>query len=257
MQSDEFSGLNALVTGGASGLGLAISRRLRSGGAKVAVLDINRPSDTEDLFFVSANIGDTDGVNDAVRDVALALGGIDIVVNNAAIGAQGTVEDNSDDEWHEVFNVNVLGAVRVTRAALPMLRQSARPAVVNMCSVAAHIGLSKRALYGAVKGGLSSLTLQMAADHLHEGIRFNSVDPGTADTPWVQRLLSAAEDPVLERKILESRQPHGRLVSPEEVAEAVAYLASPRALSTTGTSLTVDGGLTSLRLPATQQQARA
>ncbi|TFD46908.1 SDR family oxidoreductase [Cryobacterium frigoriphilum] len=257
MQSEEFTGLNALVTGGASGLGLAISRRLRSGGAKVAVLDINPPGDAEGLFFVSANIGDTDAVNDAVRNVELSFGGIDIVVNNAAIGAKGTVEDNGDDEWHEVFNVNVLGAVRVTRAALPLLRRSARPAVVNICSVAASVGLSERALYGATKGALSSLTLQMAADHLHEGIRFNSVEPGTADTPWVQRLLSAAEDPVLERKILESRQPHGRLVSPEEVAEAVAYLASPRALSTTGTSLTVDGGLTSLRLPATEPLTRA
>jgi NAD(P)-dependent dehydrogenase (short-subunit alcohol dehydrogenase family) len=138
--------------------------------------------------------------------------------------------------------------VRVARAALPHLRRSGHAAIVNTCSVAATTGLPRRVLYGASKGAVLSLTLAMAADHIREGIRVNCVNPGTADTPWVSRLMSAAADPVAERAALEQRQPHGRLVSAEEVAAAIAYLASPDAGSTTGAVLVVDGGMSSLRL---------
>jgi 2-keto-3-deoxy-L-fuconate dehydrogenase len=176
------------------------------------------------------------------------MGGLDILINNAGIGAAGTVEDNPYEEWFRVLDVNVLGTVRVTRAALPYLRLSANAAIVNTCSIAATAGLPQRALYSASKGAIQSLTLAMAADHVHDGIRVNCVNPGTADTPWVQRLLDAAQDPVAERGALEGRQPMGRLVSAEEVAAAIAYLASPLAASTTGTALAVDGGMQGLRL---------
>lgn len=250
MLVDEFSGLKVLVTGGASGLGLATARRLRDAGARVAVLDMNPPDEAENLLFVAADIGEHEQVDRAIATVASEFGGLDILVNNAGVGAQGKVEDNSDDEWHRVLNINVLGTVRVTRAALPMLRQSVSASVVNVCSVVSLVGILNRALYTAAKGAITSLTTQMAADYLSEGIRFNAVHPGTADTAWVQRLLESADDPVLERTHLEARQPHGRLVAPSEIADAVAYLASPRALSTTGTSLIVDGGLAGLRLPS-------
>ena len=157
------------------------------------------------------------------------MGGIDILVNNAGIGAAGTVADNPDDQWHHVFDVNVVGIVRVTRAALPYLRASAHAAIVNTCSIAATAGLPQRALYSATKGAVLALTLAMAADHVHEGIRVNCVNPGTADTPWVGRLLDAADDPAAERAALEARQPMGRLVSADEVAAGIAYLASPLA----------------------------
>jgi NAD(P)-dependent dehydrogenase (short-subunit alcohol dehydrogenase family) len=147
-----------------------------------------------------------------------------------------------------VFEVNVLGIVRVTRAALPHLRSSPHAAVVNMCSIAATAGLPDRALYSASKGAVLSLTLAMAADHLHEGIRVNCVNPGTTDTPWIDRLLDRATDPAAERAALEARQPSGRLVTPEEVAAAVLHLAGPSAGATTGTSLAVDGGMSGLRL---------
>ncbi len=249
MSGTDFQGIRVVVTGGSSGIGLAAALRLQGAGASVAVLDLNPPL-ADGLAFVEANIADDAGVRRAVEAAAQQLGGIDVLVNNAGVGAQGTIEDNDDEEWHRVFDINVLGAVRVTRAALPYLRESSSASVINMCSAAAIVGLSRRALYGAVKGALTSLTLQQAADHLREGIRFNAVHPGTADTPWVQRLLDQADDPVRERAQLEARQPHGRLVAPAEIAEAVAYLASPLAGSTTGTAVTVDGGLTSLRLPA-------
>lgn len=171
-----------------------------------------------------------------------------MVVNNAGIGAQGTIADNSDEEWHRVLDVNVLGIVRVSRAALPHLRQSSNAAIVNVCSIAATAGLPQRALYSASKGAVLSLTLAMAADHIREGIRVNCVNPGTVDTPWVGRLLGSAADPVKERSSLEARQPHGRLVQAEEVAAAVAHLASPTSRSTSGTYLAVDGGMQGLRL---------
>ena len=122
-------------------------------------------------------------------------GGLDILVNNAGIGAAGTVEDNPDEQWHRVLDVNVVGIARVTRAALPHLRASRHAAIVNTCSIAATAGLPQRALYSASKGAVLALTLAMAADHVREGIRVNCVNPGTVDTPWVGRLLAAADDP--------------------------------------------------------------
>jgi 2-keto-3-deoxy-L-fuconate dehydrogenase len=172
-----------------------------------------------------------------------------VVVNNAGVGAAGTIEANPTEEWQRVYAVNVLGIVHVSRAALPHLRASRSAAIVNTCSIAATAGLPQRALYSATKGAVQSLTLAMAADHLHEGIRVNCVNPGTADTPWVARLLDAAADPAAERAALEARQPMGRLVSAEEVAQAIAYLASPAASATTGTIVPVDGGMQGLRLP--------
>jgi NAD(P)-dependent dehydrogenase (short-subunit alcohol dehydrogenase family) len=200
------------------------------------------------VFSVVADVTDDASVRAAIDAVVDHFGRLDVLVNNAGIGAQGGVEDNPDDEWHRVYDVNVVGMVRVTRAALPALRTSPAAAIVNTCSVAANVGLPQRALYSATKGAVLGLTRAMAADHLREGIRVNCVNPGTADTPWVGRLLAAATDPAAERAALEARQPHGRLVSAAEVAGAVAYLASPRSGSTTGTSITVDGGLESLRL---------
>ncbi len=119
---------------------------------------------------------------------------------------------------------------------------------MNTASVAADVGLPDRVLYSASKGAVVSASRAMAADPIDEGVRVCWVCPGTADTPWIGRLLERADDPAAERAALEARQPHGRLVSAGEVAEAVCYLASAQAGSTTGTGLTVDGGLTGLRL---------
>jgi NAD(P)-dependent dehydrogenase (short-subunit alcohol dehydrogenase family) len=236
----------ALVTGGSSGLGLTIARRLTTDGMQVAVIDRERaPSD---LFSATADVRHSGEVQEGVRLCEAQLGRIDVLVNCAGIGAQGRIEDNPDEEWHAVFDVNVVGIARVTRAALPALRRSPAGSIVNVSSIAATAGLPNRALYSASKGAVLALTRAMAADLLPEGIRVNAVSPGTADTPWISRLLAAAKDPEAERVALEARQPHGRLVTAEEVAGAVAYLASPEAGSTTGISLAVDGGMQELRL---------
>jgi 2-keto-3-deoxy-L-fuconate dehydrogenase len=243
----EMDGLRALVTGGASGIGLAVVRRLQASGARVAVLDLaERAADGVRLH--RADVTDDGQVRTAVTQAIAELGGLDILVNNAGIGAQGGVGDNDDEEWHRAFDVNVVGMVRVARCALPALRASDHGVIVNTSSIAATAGLPDRVLYSATKGAVLSMTLAMAADLLADGIRVNAVNPGTADTPWVGRLLEQADDPAAERAALEARQPHGRLVSAEEVAGAIAYLASPASGSTTGTWLAVDGGMSGLRL---------
>jgi NAD(P)-dependent dehydrogenase (short-subunit alcohol dehydrogenase family) len=255
--TDGRAGRAAVITGGGSGIGLATARLLAARGWAVACLDLDPSAAGPPLLGITADVTDDDSIRRGVETAAARLGGIDVLVNNAGIGAQGTVEDNPDEEWRRVLDVNLLGMVRTTRAALPHLRRSANAAIVNTCSIAATAGLPKRALYSASKGAVLALTLAMAADHVGEGIRVNCVNPGTADTPWIGRLLAAAADPEAERRALERRQPIGRMVTAEEVAEAIAYLASPAAASTTGTALTVDGGMQGLRPRPPAADARA
>lgn len=250
--SADMEGLVALVTGGGSGIGAATADLLASRGARVAVLDLHPPADGPHLGL-TCDVSDRSSVDAAVTQVVEELGRLDIVVNNAGIGAQGTVADNDDAEWDRVLQVNVVGMARVISAALPHLRRSPAASVVNVCSIAATAGLPSRVLYSASKGAVLSMTLAMAADHIREDIRVNCVNPGTADTPWVGRLLDQAADPAAERAALNARQPHGRLVSADEVAGAIAYLASPLSGSTTGTSLAVDGGMQGLRLRPVEQ----
>jgi NAD(P)-dependent dehydrogenase (short-subunit alcohol dehydrogenase family) len=248
MKPREYDGLAAIVTGGASGIGAAVARELLSRGARVAALDLDPSGAPGGVLAIRADVSDDASVRQAVAEVVEAFDRLDVVVNNAGIGAQGTIEDNPDEQWHRVFDVNVVGAVRVSRAALPHLRRSPSAAIVNVSSIAATAGLPQRALYSATKGAVQSLTMAMAADHLREGIRVNCVNPGTVETPWVLRLLGSAADPAAERAALEARQPHGRLVSADEVALAIAYLAGPSSGSTVGMALAVDGGMNGLRI---------
>lgn len=247
--SSEFQGLNVIVTGAGSGIGLAVATRLKQDGATVFGFDIDKGAMDGIATWIECDVGDTASVQSAVARVAKEVEIVDILANNAGIGAVGSVLDATDDEWSRLFNINVAGIARVTAAVHPLLQKSKFPAIVNTCSIAATVGLPKRAVYSASKGAVMSLTLAMAADFVKEGIRVNCVNPGTADTPWVARLLASASDPVAERKALEARQPMGRLVSADEVANAILYLASPRQSSTTGTVLAVDGGMDGLRLP--------
>ena len=246
----DFTGLVAIVTGGASGIGAATASLLQERGARVAVLDraIDAAGASPHALAIECDVTDAPGVDAAVARVAAELGAIDVLINNAGIGAAGDVTANDDDEWHRVLDVNVVGIARVSRAALPHLKASDSAAIVNTCSIVAHQGLPRRALYGASKGAVWALTLAMAVDHVGDGIRVNGVTPGTADTPWVERLLAQAPDPDEAASALRARQPMGRLVTAPEVAHAIAYLASPLSGSTTGTLLAVDGGMSGIRL---------
>ena len=247
MNAHDFDGLVAVVTGGASGIGLATALELADRGARVAVLDLNAVVPAP-LQGFATDIADRRSVEAAVAAVGDRFRRIDILVNNAGIGASGTVADNDDDEWARVLDINVTGIARVSTAALPWLRHSPAASIVNTSSIAAQSGLPLRALYSASKGAVLALTRAMATDHVREGIRVNCVCPGTAATPWVDRLLAAAEDPEAERAALGARQAIGRLVTPEEVAHSICYLASPLSGSTTGSALDVDGGATHLRV---------
>jgi 2-keto-3-deoxy-L-fuconate dehydrogenase len=245
--SRELDGVRAIVTGGASGIGLATATELSSRGARVVCLDLNAQV-PDPLIGIACDVTDAASVDAAVGAAVERLGGLDAVVNNAGIGAQGTVEDNDDDEWHRVLDLNVVGMVRVSRAALPHLRSSDNASITNTCSIAATAGLPQRALYSASKGAVLALTQAMAADHVREGVRVNCVNPGTVSTPWIGRLLAKADDPEAERAALGARQPTGRLVEAEEVAYVIANLVSPRSRAIVGTSVAVDGGMQGLRL---------
>jgi NAD(P)-dependent dehydrogenase (short-subunit alcohol dehydrogenase family) len=245
--ASDFDGKVAIVTGGASGIGAATVRRLLDRGARVAIFDreIVTP-DSTDCVSESVDVRDQSAVVAATERVVARWGRLDVLVNSAGIGAAGTILDNDESEWQRVLDINLMGTVRTIRAALPHLIASRPASVVNVASAVALTGFANRALYTASKGAVVALTRAAAADHIADGVRFNAVSPGTTETPWIQRLLSAAGDSESERVALEARQPHGRLVSPEEVADAILYLANPLAQSTNGVVLSVDAGIQAL-----------
>lgn len=240
--------LVAIVTGGASGIGAHTVALLHDRGIEAVVFDLSVDAVPDGVTAFACDVADDAAVPAAVGAVVDRFGRLDIVVNNAGIGAVGDVTGNSFAEWRRVLDVNLISMARMTAAALPHLRRSPHASIVNTSSVVAFVGVKQRALYSASKGAVAALTLAMAADHVGEGIRVNAVAPGTTETPWVGRLLDQAADPAHAAEALRARQPLGRLVSPREVAQAIAYLASPEAASTTGTILQVDGGMGSLRV---------
>jgi NAD(P)-dependent dehydrogenase (short-subunit alcohol dehydrogenase family) len=247
--SQDFAGLTAVVTGAGSGIGLEVVKGLSAQGAKVFGLDIQEGAMSQYATYIKCDVGSSESVKIAFQEISSKTSTIDVLVNNAGVGAIGTVEDATEDEWVRVLNINVIGMGRVSQAAMPYLKQSKRAAIVNTCSLVATAGVPKRAVYSASKGAVYALTLAMATDGIADGIRVNCVNPGTSDTPWVKNLLSKAADPDKELAALQARQPLGRLVSPVEVASAIIYLANPAQASTTGTALAVDGGMQGLRLP--------
>jgi 2-keto-3-deoxy-L-fuconate dehydrogenase len=236
-----------VITGAASGIGRATAERLQRAGATVIALDRDEPALDGSIAGYRCDVTDDASVLTAAT-VHERFGAVHGLVNCAGIGAQGTVEHATDEEWLRVLDVNVVGTARVSRAFLPMMRLAPSGSIVNIASIAATAGLPERAVYTASKGAILALTRAMAADCIGDRIRVNAVSPGTVDTPWVKRLLASAADPEAERRALEARQPTGRLVTAEQVAAAIEYLLSSDADSITGTAIEVDGGMAGLRL---------
>ena len=230
-----------IVTGATGGIGTAIVARFRESGDVVIEVDLSLGHDISDADSCAA-----------IAAAALAAHGrIDVLCNNAGIGAVGDILTATADAWTRVFGVNVFGLANMTAAVVPAMRAQGAGAIVNTCSVAADIGLPDRVVYSASKGAVLALTRAVAADELRRGIRVNCVSPTTVEGPWVQRLIDESPDPAAARAALEARQPMGQLATPTDVAAAVHYLAAPEARMS-GQELRVDAGVTTvLNLPAT------
>jgi 2-keto-3-deoxy-L-fuconate dehydrogenase len=233
-----------LITGGASGIGAACVRRFQADGCSVAVLDRDESalavSPAE--FALPVDVSDAGALEASVGEAAAGLGGLDVVVAAAGIAARGTVAGTEPADWDRVLAINLRGVYLTGRAAIPHLRAAGGGAIVNIASQLGLVAAANAAAYCASKGAVISLTRAMAIDHGPEGIRVNCVCPGPTDTPLLEPYFGAATDPVAERTAYEAMQLHGRLVTAEEIADAVAYLASPGASSTMGAALVVDGG---------------
>ncbi len=244
-----FDDVAVAITGAGSGIGLATAERLLDDGGRIAALDLAPPPPRAGLISVVADVTDRASMLRAAQAMEAAFGGCDILIANAGVGSVGTVEDNDDDEWHRVYDVNVVGIVRTVSAFLPLLRRSSCGAIVTTASIVSTTGLPQRACYGASKGAVLALTMAMAADLAPQRIRVNCVCPGTVDTPWVGRLLDRAADPALARADLVARQPIGRLGTAPEIAAAIAFLADPANGYVTGTALAIDGGISGFQIP--------
>lgn len=241
MRNLRFAGRRALVTGAGSGIGAAVARRLSAEGAEVVLAD----ADLEPVEILARELGErTRALHLDVRyeeGMARAMGDLDVLINVAGVGSTKAAPDTPLEEWENVFAVNVRGPFLCCKHAIPGMAGRGGGSIVNVASVAALVGLRNRAAYCASKGAVVAMTRALAVDHVADGVRVNAVCPGTVDSPWVRRLVEEAGESL---DALRARQPMGRLGTPEEIAEAVAYLASDGAAFITGSILVIDGGLT-------------
>ena len=244
-------GKRAIVTGAGAGIGRAIALRMSEEGAQVVISDVDEEGANEvaselegDSLVQRADVTKEDEVEALVRRVVEEWGGLDVMVNNAGVGIAASTPETTEEDWDVVLHVCLKGTFFGMKYAIPTMRDSGGGSVINMSSIAALVGLNDRAAYSAAKGGILSLTRAAAIDHIEEGIRVNCIAPGTVDTPWVARITAGYDDPEEARETMKARQPHGRLVTPEEIAAMAAYLASDEAGSIVGACMVVDGGMT-------------
>ena len=244
-------GKRAIVTGAGAGIGRAIALRMSEEGARVVISDVDEEAANEvaselegDSLVQRADVTKENEVEALVRRVVEEWGGLDVMVNNAGVGIAASTPETTEEDWDVVLHVCLKGTFFGMKYAIPTMRDSGGGSVINMSSIAALVGLNDRAAYSAAKGGILSLTRAAAIDHIEEGIRVNCIAPGTVDTPWVARITAGYDDPEEARETMKARQPHGRLVTPEEIAAMAAYLASDEAGSTVGACMVVDGGMT-------------
>jgi NAD(P)-dependent dehydrogenase (short-subunit alcohol dehydrogenase family) len=226
-----------VVTGSSGGIGSAIADRFSAAGERVIGLDISDGVD----------VSRPDDCASAAERIVADHGRIDVLCNNAGVGAVGDVVSSTPEDWERVFAVNVFGVANMSRAVLPIMRAGGRGVVVNTCSIVASVGLVDRAVYAASKGAVLALTRAMAVDELRYGIRVNCVSPGTVSSPWVERTVAGQPDPDAALDALRRRQPLGRMVTCEEVAGAIAYLADEMTF-TTGADFLLDGGISGVRV---------
>ena len=240
-----------VVTGAASGIGLCAARRFSEGGDRVVMVDVDadrlaREAATLGAAHRSIDLRDGDAVAAGFASIAAEVGPVDVLINNAGIGVAADILTSTWDEWSRTFDVNVHSMFHTCRAVLPSMLERGAGIIVNTASVAGLVGIRERAAYCTSKAAVIGLTRTLTADYAHRGIRANAVCPGTVETEWIGKILSNAEDPVARRQAMEQRQLDGRMGSPEEVAAAMWFLASPDGRFANGSAMVIDGGWTAM-----------
>lgn len=254
MSTKKLTGKTAIITGGGSGIGRAISLLFAQEGASVHVLELNTAvADTlidEIHSFGGQAIAHSCDVSkqDAVLDVVNGIGAVNILVNNAGIAHVGNLEHTSEADFDRIYTVNVKGAYNVLYAAVPLMKKQGGGVILNMASIAALVGITDRFAYSTSKGAVLAMTLSVARDYLHHGIRCNSISPARVHTPFVDGFI-AKNYPGREAEMFDSlskSQPIGRMARPEEIASLALYLCSDEAGFITGNDYPIDGGFVTL-----------
>jgi meso-butanediol dehydrogenase / (S,S)-butanediol dehydrogenase / diacetyl reductase len=239
----------AIITGAASGIGLATATLFAREGAKLVVADINEAGAIaaarelgDGAVGVGVDVSKAAEVQAMVATAIAAFGRIDVLVNNAGFGFRGTVETIEEVDWDRLISVNLKGIFLCAKYVIPVMARQGGGSIVNTGSYTATSAIADRAAYVASKGGIGALTRAMAIDHAKQNIRVNCVAPGTISSPYFDKMFAQAADPEALRAELDGRALMGRMGKPDEVAEAILWLASTRSGFATGSTLTIDGG---------------
>ncbi len=248
---NRLEGKRAVVTGGASGIGRAIAKMFADEGARVVAADIDYASaksfsDEMNGAIIPFELDVTSADNfKALADYCDGVwGGIDVLVNNAGVGVAGKLPGTSEKDWQRIMDINLKGPFLGMKYFIPLMQKTGGGSIINISSIAALVGLADRAVYSASKGGIIAMSRAAAIDHINDNIRINCIAPGTVDTPWIERITQTYDDPEAAKNAMKERQPHGRLVTPGEIAAMAVYLASDESKSTIGAVMIVDGGVT-------------
>lgn len=256
MSEPRLAGRTAIVTGGGSGIGRAISQLFAREGARVAILDVDREGAEEtareaggEAEFFPCDVRRQAEVLDVFQRVSERFSPVDVLVNNAGIAHVGTVEQTSEEDLDRVYSVNVKGVYNCLRAGVGQMKGRGG-VILNLASVASTAGIADRFAYGMSKGAVLTMTLSVARDYVDQGIRCNCISPGRVHTPFVDGFLRRSY-PGREQEMfatLSKTQPIGRMGEPEEIAKLALFLCSDDASFITGSNYPIDGGFLSLKM---------
>ena len=246
----QLNGKIAVVTGSGSGIGKAVALLFAKQGAEVHIMDLNEEGCNTTVKEIEESNGKAIAqvcdvtIQQRVKEIFSKIGKVDILVNSAGISHIGTVETTTEADFDRLFNVNVKGVYNCLQAAVSIMKQNKAGVIVNLASTASNIGLPDRFAYTMTKGAVYSMTLSVARDYIHEGIRCNCISPGRVHTPFVDGYIKknyqGREDEMFEK--LSKAQPIGRMAKPEEIAYLILYLCSDEAAFVTGCDYPIDGG---------------